>query len=391
MWRSIEIRNFRSLELVKAILAPFTVVVGPNSSGKSNFVDAFVFARDIATDASIAIQNRGGIASVRRWSPSRPVDVTIDVRVAPNHEGLAHTYAQHSFTLVSKKDGAWGFKREFIEVRRNNHTMALLERAANRVSVQVYSPAGVMTKTSEIDDTVSAMMFARQTTAGLALVDLNALRSVRRFRLDPEAMKRPQLATERARLDESGSNLAVAIQSLRPALQHWDAVMSGMRKIIPGLTRVEEAAIGRYMSLRFFQERAKGEEAEFTAFEMSEGAIRALGTLIAARQMVRRELMIIEEPEVSIHPGAAGVLFESLKAASRLGNVLLTTHSPELLDAASAEEIMVCDYRRGVTKVGPLDEKQRELVRDGLFSASELMRSEPLRIQGMRPETVEES
>ncbi|MBK9758324.1 MAG: AAA family ATPase [Nannocystis sp.] len=82
MWRSIEIRNFRSLEHVKATLAPFTVVVGPNSSGKSNFVDAFVFARDFESDASHALQNRGGIASIRRWNPARSLGITLDVHVA---------------------------------------------------------------------------------------------------------------------------------------------------------------------------------------------------------------------------------------------------------------------------------------------------------------------
>ncbi len=390
MWRSIEIRNFRSLELVKATLAPFTVVVGPNSSGKSNFVDAFVFAQDIATDASVAIQNRGGIASIRRWRPSRPVDVTIVVRATINKEALNHTYAQHAFTLVSKRNGAWAFKREHIEVRRNGVVTLALERAGTKISLT--SSEDFESETIEIKDTVSSMMFARQLVgAGPNLAHLYPLKSVRRFRLDPEAMKRPQLATEREQLDESGSNLAMAIQALRATPARWSNVLDAMRKIIPGLTRIEEVALGRYMSLRFFQERTKGEEAEFTATEMSEGAIRALGTLIAASQMTRRELLIIEEPEVSIHPGAAGVLFESLKAASRRGNVLLTTHSPELLDAASAEEILVCDYRKGVTEVGPLDEDQRKLVRDGLFSASELMRSEPLRIQGMRPEVVEET
>jgi len=101
VWRSIEIRNFRSLEHVKATLAPFTVVVGPNSSGKSNFVDAFLFARDIGTDASHAIQNRGGIASIRRWSPTRSLYVGSDVHVATTREELEHTYDNYAFKISS--------------------------------------------------------------------------------------------------------------------------------------------------------------------------------------------------------------------------------------------------------------------------------------------------
>jgi type I restriction enzyme M protein len=383
VWRSIEIRNFRSLELVKASLAPFTVVVGPNSSGKSNFVDAFVFARDIAANASVAIQNRGGIASIRRWRPSKPVDVTIAVKVATRSSELDHTYAAHSFTLASRKNGTWAFKRERIEERRRGIVRLLAERDGTNVSIQ-----GDVEESYETGETVSAMPFALNYLRPGSL--LSALHDIQRFRLDPEAMRRPQVATERTRLDESGSNLATSIGSLRTNEQKWAAVLDAMRKIIPGLARIEEATIGRYMSLRFFQTGPGGEEAEFTATEMSEGAIRALGTLVAARQMGPRELMILEEPEVAIHPGAAGVLFDSLKDATRRGNVLITTHSPEILDAARDEEILVCDYRKGVTNVGPLDERQRRLVRDGLFSISELMRAEPLRIDGVSPPTVEE-
>lgn len=386
MWRSIEIRNFRSLEHVKVVLAPFTVVVGPNSSGKSNFVDAFVFARDIAADASVAIQNRGGIASIRRWRPSKPVDVSIDVRVARSRDDLSQTYTRHAFTLASKKNGAWAFKREQIEVYRRASLAFSVERGGTEVTVRGPDEED----TFELGETVSAMFLSQQYALGSRLSDLRYLHKLQRFRLDPETMRRPQVATERIRLDESGSNLATAVQSLRTSSDKWEAVLAAMQKIIPGLTDIEEATIGRYMSLRFFQARPNDERAEFTATEMSEGAIRALGTLIASQQMGHRELMIFEEPEVSIHPGAAAVLFDALKAASRRGSVLITTHSPEFLDAANDEEIVVCDYRKGVTEVGPLDQAQRKLCREGLFSISELMRSEPLRIQGRRPELIED-
>ena len=78
------------------------------------------------------------------------------------------------------------------------------------------------------------------------------------------------------------------------------------------------------------------------------------GILVAAQQMTPDELLIIEEPEVSIHVGAAQLLFDVLKDASRRGAVLVTTHSADLLDAARDEEILVCSYRDGVTKIGPL-------------------------------------
>jgi type I restriction enzyme M protein len=123
--------------------------------------------------------------------------------------------------------------------------------------------------------------------------------------------------------------------------------------------------------------------------ELSDGSLRALGILVACRQVQQNSLLIIEEPEVHLHPGATVVLFEALKQASQRGAVLITTHSPELLDAAKDEEILVCDYRSGRTRIGPLDTEQRQIVREGLFSAAELMRTTPLRIEGDAPTTLE--
>ena len=383
MWRWIEIRNYRSIEKVSVVLAPFTVVVGPNGSGKSNFADAFVFARDVANDASTAVQNRGGIAGVRRWRPSKPADVTIDVKMAATRLGLATNFVRHSFTLASRREGQWGFKRELIEEEAYGKQMVVMERTRNE-GMLGGKFAGEFERRLNVSETTSAMLFVRQF---VRVGRISAMRNVRRYRLNPEAMRQPQLATERTRLDESGSNIAVAIRSLRQTTQ-WASVLLAMRKLVPGLVDIREGALGRYLGVQFFQQQSGGEQAEFAATEMSEGAIRALGILVAAQQMSKGELLILEEPEVSIHPGAAAVLFEFLKRASKRGAVLLTTHSAELLDVAKDEEILVCDYRKGVTQVGPMEQEQRRLVKEGLLSAAELMRSEPLRIEGMPPDVI---
>lgn len=387
MWRRIEIRNYRSIESVDVDIAPFTLVVGPNGSGKSNFVDAFVFARDVAYDASSAVQNRGGISGVRRWSPSKPYDVTIDVRVSANQKHLDNTYMRHRFTLGSKREGEWEFKRESIVFVRDGQTSFNLSRQRNTMEVsEVSAKQYQLPNAFPLTENTSAMFTARQSQFMRTPLGI-ALRMIRRFRLNPEAMRQPQVATERTRLDENGANITVAVQSLKERERTWEPLLLAMQKIVPGLVDIEVSSVGRYLVLKFIQNQTDA-RAEFAATEISDGAMRALGILVAAQQMTRDELLIIEEPEVALHPGAATLLFDVLKSASERGAVLLTTHSPDLLDAARDEEILVCEYRGGVTKIGPLAEAQRALVRKGLFSISELMRSEPLRIQGMEPDVI---
>jgi type I restriction enzyme M protein len=199
-------------------------------------------------------------------------------------------------------------------------------------------------------------------------------------------MRQPQLVTESGQLSENGTNIATALRRMREN-KRIDEILAPMQRIVPGLVDITTVPAGRHVLLEFHQ-RQSGGTATFTASEISEGALRALGVIVAARQMGRDELLISEEPEANIHAGAAGLVFDVLREASRQGSVLITTHSPEILDAAQDEDIVVCAYTDGVTRLGPLDARQRDLVRQGLFKLAELMRTEPLRIEGDTPESA---
>jgi predicted ATPase len=368
MWRRIEIRNFRSIEHAVVNLAPFTIVVGTNGSGKSNFADALVFARDVAVDASAAISNRGGIVGIRRWRRTKPTDVTVDVRASVSESLLAVDYARHYLKIHSGRQGDWNFSSETIEIVEKGTRKAWLERSKTTVSGEPRGPAVPSA-------TASAMVGAKQFKQ---FARTSALRNVRRYRLNPDAMRQPQLAAEETRLREAGDNIAAAIRSIHDS-GHIETIVEPMAKIVPGLQDVYVEQVGRYVALKFRQMQDQ-DAAEFNATEMSDGALRALGIVVATYQMAADELLIIEEPEVSIHVGAAQLLFEHLKEASNRGAVLVTTHSADLLDAARDEEILVCEYENGATRIGPMSKIQRKVVRDGLFSVAELMRSEPLRI-----------
>jgi type I restriction enzyme M protein len=388
MWRRVDIRNYRSIERVTVELAPFTMLVGPNGAGKSNFADALVFARDVATDAATAVERRGGISAVRRWRPTKPTDVMVDIVAAASRAALATDYVRHSFTIHSGKDGTWSFRRELVERIAGGSSQLSIVRDRSKLKLGTGGPStlsGLDSSFPPLSDTASAMVFAHAFVRGLRTTPL---RNVRRIHLSPEIMRLPQTVSDITRLDETGINIAVAFRSLpEPAKAQ---VLAAMRKIVPGLVDIRVEPFDRFLLLRFDQQQAGGELATFSATEMSEGALRALGILVAAQQMTKDELLIIEEPEVSIHVGAAQLLFDVLKDASRRGAVLLTSHSADLLDAARDEEILVCSYREGITRIGPLAKAQRQVVKDGLFSVAELMRTEPLRIEGEPPVAAEE-
>ena len=93
-----------------------------------------------------------------------------------------------------------------------------------------------------------------------------------------------------------------------------------------------------------------------------------------------RALIAVEEPEATIHPGALESILDVLLAASERIQVVMTTHSPELLDAKwiSDRHLRMVDWREGATYVGPVSDANCAALRCHLMGAGELLRANAL-------------
>jgi predicted ATPase len=117
----------------------------------------------------------------------------------------------------------------------------------------------------------------------------------------------------------------------------------------------------------------------FLAQNMSDGTLRALGVLTALFQGNRDyapTVIGIEEPETALHPAASAALREALQRASEKTQVIVTSHSPDLLDdlSLSADALLAVVSIAGETRIAPLDEASRNALTAQLFTAGELLR-----------------
>jgi predicted ATPase len=101
--------------------------------------------------------------------------------------------------------------------------------------------------------------------------------------------------------------------------------------------------------------------------------------LTALIQSPPPSLLAIEEPELAIHPGALTVIRDFIVEAQRHTQIILTTHSPELLDHFEADYIRVVHRAGDATRISPMDEDQRNAVRDSLATLGEVLRHEGLK------------
>ena len=130
--------------------------------------------------------------------------------------------------------------------------------------------------------------------------------------------------------------------------------------------------------LRHTNTSHSGANAWFDLSQESDGTLRLLGLLVALYQHPYLGFIGIEEPELTVHPGALAALADVLQEASRRSQILVTTHSPDLIDRLSTDQLRVVKLVKGVTEIGPVLQTQAEAVRQNLFSPGELHRMEGL-------------
>jgi predicted ATPase len=159
-----------------------------------------------------------------------------------------------------------------------------------------------------------------------------------------------------------------------------------LEAIVPGVAGFETVKYGEFETVQFLMKARDGHAPErFDAANMSDGTLRALAALVAAYQLHPTNasgFVAIEEPETSLHPGATNALVDALDEATLRKQILITTHSTEILDNPTIrpENIRVVQSVDGRTMIGRLDEASIEIVRDRVNTLGGLERDNLLEL-----------
>ena len=203
------------------------------------------------------------------------------------------------------------------------------------------------------------------------------------YNLNPEAIRDLQRPDPGDLLKRDGSNAAGVLSKLATASPAFkQRIEAYLGKVVPGVAGVDPRPVGPRETLQFRQEVRGAEHPwRFLASNMSDGTLRAFGVLLALFQVTGaktsgRRLVGIEEPEIALHPAAAGVLIDGLRDAAEHAQILVTSHSPDLLDdrEIAADSIFAVVAEHGESRIGPLDEVGRTALKDHLYTAGELLR-----------------
>ena len=372
----VVLKNYKSIAACDVRLQPLTFLVGANGAGKSNFLDALRFVAD-ALNSSLdhALRSRGGINEVRRRSGGHPNHFSIRLDFILPDGATGH----YAFRIGACPHGEYEVQNEVCMIQ---DAEIFTPEAYFRVS------NGTVTRTS-VDVPPAA------TRDRLYLVNASGLPEFRPvyevlshmgfYRLNPDKIRDLQVPESGGMLLRDGSNLTSVLARFSPAAKR--RLEKYLAKIVPGIHGVAVKELGHRETLEFRQDMAGAKYPwRFLANNMSDGTLRGLGILVALFQgnhntQQRITLVGIEEPEVTLHPAAISVLLDGFRDAADETQIVITSHSPDLLDdkGLNTESILTVEACEGNTVVAQMGKASKSVLRNKLFTTGELLRLNQLK------------
>ena len=389
MIKKLILKNFKSVKSSSVDLTSFTFLIGRNGSGKSNIADALAFlAETMEWPLQTVFNRRGGPLGVAHKTPRtpdtsarlQPVEVGIGIEFA-DVDGWSERFekekvrGRYSF-LVDVAGPSFRILREQCIIHRPNGERVWFER--NRSTNSSSEDFLNKRQLSFILPDALALPFAGSLPQFRGPLD--ALRSMAAYSIDPAKLREFQDPDPGKRLNSDGSNAASVLRELRSTSTQFRRMFEILSGVIPDLERVNPQTIGRKQHLRFIQQWSPRERVVFDAFNMSDGTLRAFGILLALFQSERPQLLLIEEPETSLHPAASAAIVETLRQESQRSQIIVSTHSPDVLDFANPDEdnFRIVTWNRGQTRIGRVVGAAKSSLQQHLASAGELFKMQIL-------------
>ncbi|MGZ5441338.1 MAG: AAA family ATPase [Thermoanaerobaculia bacterium] len=372
--KQLIVKRYRSIPAERITFDNPTIFVGRNGSGKSNLVSVFSFlAEAMAAPLQAVFDRAGGISAVRNRpsGSSHPPNFGLRVDLGSiNGKARGGFYA---FEVRALPNYGFAVVREQCSITGESGSRSWFDRIGGRF----VSNVGGMKPAIE------------PSSLGLPLVGgepkfapvLRALAAMRVYSIEPRQLREMQEPDSGTILKSDGSNVTSVLREIqRQSPADSQRISDILATIVPNTRRVEVKKHGQNLSLEFTQEWGGKKRLKFEGFSMSDGTLRAIGLLAALFQRPAPSLIAIEEPEATIHPGALESVLDLLHSASRRMQVVMTTHSPDLLDAKwiTDRHLRVVDWAEGATHVAPVSEATKRALQSHLIGAGELLRSNAL-------------
>lgn len=311
----IELENWRNFLRVDVDLCQRTFLVGPNASGKSNFLDVFRFLNNIVAVGGgfqEAVRRRGGVSRLRCLAARRNPDIAVRCLIGNGDEGDTWRYELH-FSQDQQQ-------RPLVKRERVDHAGVELLRRPNQEDEQ---------DKERLTQTALEQVNVNQSFREVA----DFLKSVRYLHIVPQLIREPDRSVGKKNDPYGGDFLErVASTQEKTRKARLRRITETLRVAVPQLSEIELWRDQRGTPhLRGRYEHWRPQGAWQTEEDFSDGTLRLLGLLWAA--LDGSGPLLLEEPELSLHPEVVRYLPQMFARVQRrtARQVILSTHSSDLL------------------------------------------------------------
>ncbi len=368
---SLRLKNFRAFKCAKMDHIPnFCIVVGANGTGKSTLFSVFDYLKNaMAGNINSALTKLGGsrgIQEVRSRSTTGPIELEIKFR--KDAKSPLATY----FLQIDERNGKAYVAHEVLKYRRgsNGHPWHFLDFCDGKGSA-------ITNELSVLDKDFDEKNLKRDEQI-LKSNDILAIKGLAQFENYPvvaalgnmienwfvsdfniDKARPEQEAGYAEHLSREGENLSLALEYLYK--NHYDVfehILEQLARRIPGMTTVESKTTEEGRVLLKFKDGAF--EDPFLARYVSDGTIKMLTYLVLLNDPAPHPLLCVEEPENQLYPSLLEELAEEFRNyANKGGQVLVSTHSPDFLNAANLDEVFWLVKKNGYTDIKRASDNQQ--------------------------------
>ena len=369
MIESVHIRGFRSLADVKISgLPPAAVLIGANGSGKSNIMRFFEMLSWMLSTRQLGdfIARQGGaddqLFGGNRVTPRMEAEIAMNTTSGRNEYGFKLSHAHPDRFIFSEE--AFRFSRY------DDQTQAQWQYLDSG-----HSEAKII-EVSQLDG--GYYYYNTDVNARTASVIVSLLRSCSVYQFhdtsDASAFKNNWQVSEGHQLRSHAGNLAAVLYRLqRQDIRRYELICKQISRILPGFDRfVIEEDYGKVL-LRW---KAKWSDKVFGPHLTSDGSLRffALVTLLNLPAEMLPHVILLDEPELGLHPAAIAIIGGMIRSLSQEKQVIVATQSPMLVDSFNLEEVFVLDLECGQTKCRQLNAGDYQVWLEDNFTPGELWR-----------------
>ncbi|HPD07553.1 MAG TPA: AAA family ATPase [Candidatus Bipolaricaulis sp.] len=357
--RKLTLQNWKNFGQAEVEIHDRLFLVGPNASGKSNFLDAFRFLRDLASTGGgfqEAVRRRGGVTAIRCLAARRDSDVAIGVVVGSDAE-------------------QWQYELSFNQDKQ--HRLVVRQETVRRGAEPLLERPTAEDRSDPIRLTQTYLEQVNVNQPFRALASFFA--SIRYLHIVPQLVREPDRSVGRTNDPFGGDFLEqVANTPERTQKARLRRIQEALRVAVPQLQEIELWRDNRGTPhLRGKYQHWRPQGAWQTEDQFSDGTLRLLGLLWAADD--EGGPLLLEEPELSLHPEIVGVLPQLFARVQRRSGrqIFLSTHSPDLLrdEGIGLDEVLLLVPKSEGTEITTAGSHQdiRDLLEGGLSLADAVM------------------